>query len=85
MKRPRVLLGDDHTITLEGLRRILEPQFEIVGAVEDGRALVSAAVFDVEHVSVAGTLFGRSINLGSLAIISFGFQRGDATVREFHK
>ena len=43
MKRPRVLLGDDHNIILEGLRRILEPHFEIVGAVGDGRALVAAA------------------------------------------
>ena len=43
MKRPRVLLGDDHNIILEGLRRILEPHFEVVGAVGDGRALVAAA------------------------------------------
>ena len=42
-KRPRVLLGDDHTIILEGLRRILEPHFEVVGMVPDGRALVAAA------------------------------------------
>ncbi len=43
MKRTRVLLGDDHTIVLEGLRRLLDPQFEIVGTVGDGRALVAAA------------------------------------------
>jgi DNA-binding NarL/FixJ family response regulator len=43
MKRPRVLLADDHKIVLEGLRGILEPEFEIVGAVEDGRALVAEA------------------------------------------
>ena len=43
MKRPRVLLGDDHNIILEGLRSILEPHFEVVGAVGDGRALVAAA------------------------------------------
>lgn len=42
MKRPTVLLADDHTIVVEGLRRILEPEFELVGAVGDGRALVSA-------------------------------------------
>ncbi|MBI4465754.1 MAG: response regulator transcription factor [Acidobacteria bacterium] len=42
-KRPRILLGDDHAIILEGLRRILEPHFEVVGAVGDGRALVAAA------------------------------------------
>lgn len=40
--RPRVLLADDHRIFLEGLRSLLEPDFEIVGTVEDGRALVEA-------------------------------------------
>jgi len=43
MKRPRLLLADDHKIVLEGLRGILEPEFEIVGAVEDGCALVAEA------------------------------------------
>ena len=43
MQRPRVLLGDDHRIFSEGLRRILEPQFEIVGTVEDGWELIRAA------------------------------------------
>ena len=43
MTRPRLLLADDHKIVLEGLRGILEPEFEIVGAVEDGCALVAEA------------------------------------------
>ncbi len=43
LKRASVLLGDDHTIILEGVRRILEPHFEVVGAVADGRALIAAA------------------------------------------
>ncbi len=43
MRRPRVLLADDHKIVAEGLRRLLEPEFELVGTVEDGRALVAAA------------------------------------------
>lgn len=43
MKRTRVLLADDHKIILNGLRSLLEPEFELVGKVEDGRALVSAA------------------------------------------
>lgn len=42
--RSRVLLADDHLVVLQGLRRILDrPEFEIVGAVSDGRALVEAA------------------------------------------
>jgi DNA-binding NarL/FixJ family response regulator len=43
MKKNRVLLADDHRIVLEGLRGLLEPEFEIVGAVEDGRTLVAEA------------------------------------------
>jgi len=43
MKKIRVLLADDHKIILEGLRALLEPEFEIAGAVEDGRALVAEA------------------------------------------
>ena len=43
MKHTRVLLADDHKIVLDGLKRVLEPKFELVGAVEDGRALLSQA------------------------------------------
>ena len=44
MKPPRrVLLADDHPIVIEGLRRVLEPDFEMVGEVADGHALVAAA------------------------------------------
>jgi DNA-binding NarL/FixJ family response regulator len=37
-------LADDHPLTLEGLRAFLEPHFEGVGTVTDGRALVEAAL-----------------------------------------
>lgn len=44
MKGTRILLADDHAVVIEGLRRILElPEFEIVGAVSDGHALVKSA------------------------------------------
>ena len=43
MKRARILLADDHRIVAEGLRGLLEPDFELVGIVEDGRALLAAA------------------------------------------
>jgi DNA-binding NarL/FixJ family response regulator len=36
-------LADDHTLVLEGLRKLLEDECEVVGTVEDGRALVEAA------------------------------------------
>ena len=43
MKRARILLADDHPLTLEGIRAVLEPHHEIVGTVTDGRALLDAA------------------------------------------
>jgi len=44
MKRARILLADDHSLTLEGIRRVLEPHHEIVGTAADGRALLEAAL-----------------------------------------
>lgn len=43
MAKPRVLIADDHQIVLEGLRSLLQSEYEIVGEVEDGRALVAQA------------------------------------------
>jgi DNA-binding NarL/FixJ family response regulator len=42
MKKPRVLLADDHRVVAEGLRGLLEPQFAVVGIVGDGRELLTA-------------------------------------------
>ena len=53
MKRLRVLLADDHRMVAEGLRSLLEPEFEFAGIVEDGRALIKAAEKIVPDVIVA--------------------------------
>ena len=42
-KRPRVLLADDHRMVAEGLKSLLTPEFDLVGVVEDGRALIEEA------------------------------------------
>jgi len=42
-RRPRVLLADDHLLVAEALTSLLTPEFDLVGVVEDGRALVEAA------------------------------------------
>ena len=42
-KRPRILLADDHALVIDGLRRLLEPEFEVVGTAGDGRELITAA------------------------------------------
>jgi DNA-binding NarL/FixJ family response regulator len=38
-----VLLADDHRMVAEGLKALLAGEFELVGVVEDGRAMISAA------------------------------------------
>lgn len=43
MITPRVLLADDHTLVLDGYRKILEGSCDIVGAAEDGRTLLKMA------------------------------------------
>jgi DNA-binding NarL/FixJ family response regulator len=44
MKHVRVLLADDHPLTLEGLRAFIEPHLLSVGTASDGRSLVEAAL-----------------------------------------
>jgi DNA-binding NarL/FixJ family response regulator len=44
MKRARILLADDHLLTLEGIRAVLEPEHEILAMVTDGRSLLDAAL-----------------------------------------
>ena len=46
MPRIRILLGEDHTLVRQGLRRILEAQadWEVVGEASDGRDAVARAV-----------------------------------------
>jgi DNA-binding NarL/FixJ family response regulator len=43
MSIPRVLLADDHRMVAEGVKSLLEEEFELVAVVENGRDLVEAA------------------------------------------
>ena len=42
MARPRVLIADDHKIVVEGLKKMLQHDFDIAGTVEDGRELITS-------------------------------------------
>ena len=44
MHKPTILLADDHNIILEAFRNLLEPDYEVVGSVADGIALLNVAV-----------------------------------------
>lgn len=41
--RRRLLIADDHEMIIAGVERLLSPEFEVVGKVTNGRALVSEA------------------------------------------
>jgi DNA-binding NarL/FixJ family response regulator len=43
MRKPSVLIADDHTMVVEAFRKLLEPQYEIVATVADGRSLLEIA------------------------------------------
>ncbi|MCZ6773191.1 MAG: response regulator transcription factor [Proteobacteria bacterium] len=43
MKRLRVVLADDHCIFVEALKKLIEPECEVVASVCDGRALLTVA------------------------------------------
>jgi DNA-binding NarL/FixJ family response regulator len=43
MNRPRILLADDHVLLAQALEHLLQREFDVVGTVADGRALLRAA------------------------------------------
>jgi DNA-binding NarL/FixJ family response regulator len=43
MRKPSVFLADDHAMLLDAFRRLLEPEFNIVGTASDGIELLQAA------------------------------------------
>jgi DNA-binding NarL/FixJ family response regulator len=53
MKKPQVLLADDHKIVIEGLKSLLSDEFDVLGHVENGRALVEQAAARRPDVIVA--------------------------------
>jgi DNA-binding NarL/FixJ family response regulator len=42
MTKPRILMADDHLMLLEAFKALLQPEFEVVGTVTDGRSLLEA-------------------------------------------
>jgi DNA-binding NarL/FixJ family response regulator len=70
MNKPRIIIADDHTLMTEGLRRLLEPDFEVVGTVTTGRQLIEmtdrvvadAVVLDIGMPELNGIEAARIIN-----------------------
>jgi DNA-binding NarL/FixJ family response regulator len=69
MSRPRILLADDHELLLGAFEKLLSEEFDVVGQVTDGRALVAAAarlnpdvvVLDISMPLLNGLEAGRQI------------------------
>ena len=67
--RPRVLLADDHALLLDAFTTLLEPEYEVVATVTDGRALLTAAaehnpdviVLDISMPLLNGLDAGRQL------------------------
>jgi len=73
-RRPRVLLADDHLMVAEALKSLLAPEFDLVGVVEDGRALVEAAGTLRPDVIVADVTMPHLNGIDALVQLR---QRGD--------
>jgi DNA-binding NarL/FixJ family response regulator len=43
MSRPRIILADDHRLLVDAIKKLIEPEFEVVGTFADGCSLVEAA------------------------------------------
>src|SRR5208283_2847295 len=43
LTKARILIADDHTLVAEAFKKLLEPEFQVVRTVSDGRALLRAA------------------------------------------
>jgi DNA-binding NarL/FixJ family response regulator len=43
MDRPRILIADDHTLVADAFKKSLEPEYQVVKIVADGRSLLIAA------------------------------------------
>jgi DNA-binding NarL/FixJ family response regulator len=69
VSRARVLLADDHRVVSEGLSRLLADDFDLVGTVEDGLALVAAAKRLRPDVIVADIAMPRLGGIDALALL----------------
>jgi DNA-binding NarL/FixJ family response regulator len=75
-KQPRVLLADDHRLVAEALTSLLSPEFDLVGVVEDGRALLRAVETLRPDVIVADVTMPHLNGIDALVRLR---QNGDPT------
>src|SRR5678816_745077 len=71
MKRPRVILADDHTLITDAPKNLIEPEIEVVGTFADGQTLLEQApqlnpnviVLDIGMPTMNGLNAGQRLKL----------------------
>ena len=69
MKRPRIILADDHVLLLDAFKNLLQAEFDVVGTFADGRTLVNNAaalapdviVLDITMPEMDGLMTGQRL------------------------
>ena len=75
MKRARILVAEDHKLMRNRVMRVLKREFEVVGAVDNGPALLEAAarlkpdvcVLDISMPSLSGIETANQLKLSDSA------------------
>jgi DNA-binding NarL/FixJ family response regulator len=70
---PRVIIADDHVLVAEGVRRLLQNDFDVIDCVTDGLALIEAVERDEPDLIVTDVAMPK---LGGLAAIRTLGQKG---------
>lgn len=83
--RPRVLLADDHLLVAEALKSLLTPEFDLVGVVEDGRALVETAATLRPDVIVADVTMPHLNGIDALIRLREGGDRTPVVFLTMHR
>ena len=83
--RPRVLLADDHLMVAEALKSLLTPEFDLVGVVEDGRALVETAATLRPDVIVADVTMPHLNGIDALIHLRQGGDRTPVVFLTMHR
>ena len=84
-RRPRVLLADDHLLVAEALKSLLTPEFDLVGVVEDGRALVEAVGKLQPDVIVADVTMPHLNGIDALVQLRQGGDRTPVVFLTMHR
>jgi len=84
-RRPRVLIADDHLLVAEALKSLLAPEFDLVGVVADGRALVEAAGMLRPDVIVADVSMPQLNGIDALLELRQGGDRVPVVFLTMHR